>query len=83
MENFAETISNHSSQINYQYVLICAGKAHDSTIPSHAKQYPGCTLYTRKKSGGKSNDVAFLIVHINFPSLHKSHLVKSFVCRIQ
>ncbi|KAL0121888.1 hypothetical protein PUN28_006996 [Cardiocondyla obscurior] len=28
------------------------GKTHDSTIQGFAKQYPGCTLYTRKKSGG-------------------------------
>ncbi|XP_032672720.1 alpha-1,6-mannosyl-glycoprotein 2-beta-N-acetylglucosaminyltransferase isoform X1 [Odontomachus brunneus] len=28
------------------------GKAHDPTIQGFAKQYPGCTLYTRKKSGG-------------------------------
>ncbi|XP_025988551.1 alpha-1,6-mannosyl-glycoprotein 2-beta-N-acetylglucosaminyltransferase isoform X2 [Solenopsis invicta] len=28
------------------------GKAHDSTTQGFAKQYPGCTLYTRKKSGG-------------------------------
>ncbi|XP_020293474.1 alpha-1,6-mannosyl-glycoprotein 2-beta-N-acetylglucosaminyltransferase isoform X1 [Pseudomyrmex gracilis] len=28
------------------------GKAQESTIHGFAKQYPGCTLYTRKKSGG-------------------------------
>ncbi|CAL1679707.1 unnamed protein product [Lasius platythorax] len=28
------------------------GKAHDSTIQGFAKQYPGCVLYSRKKSGG-------------------------------
>ncbi|XP_014482116.1 PREDICTED: alpha-1,6-mannosyl-glycoprotein 2-beta-N-acetylglucosaminyltransferase isoform X2 [Dinoponera quadriceps] len=30
------------------------GKAHDPTIQGFAKQYPGCTLYTRKKSGGST-----------------------------
>ncbi|XP_029154965.1 alpha-1,6-mannosyl-glycoprotein 2-beta-N-acetylglucosaminyltransferase isoform X3 [Nylanderia fulva] len=28
------------------------GKGHDATIQGFAKQYPGCILYSRKKSGG-------------------------------
>ncbi|XP_011254973.1 alpha-1,6-mannosyl-glycoprotein 2-beta-N-acetylglucosaminyltransferase isoform X3 [Camponotus floridanus] len=28
------------------------GKGHDSTIQGFPKQYPGCILYSRKKSGG-------------------------------
>ncbi|XP_070159622.1 alpha-1,6-mannosyl-glycoprotein 2-beta-N-acetylglucosaminyltransferase isoform X4 [Polyergus mexicanus] len=28
------------------------GKGHDSTVQGFTKQYPGCILYSRKKSGG-------------------------------
>lgn len=39
--------------ILYIYIIVHIGKAHESTTQGLAKQYPGCTLYTRKKSGGK------------------------------